>query len=68
MAQILTYHVLQAATSDALAASVQAAIRSDWQPYGNMTVAVDKAGTTYSQPIVQYLPEAPQIPVSKAMA
>jgi len=67
MAQILTYHVLQASTSDALAGAVQSAIRADWQPYGNMTVSADKTGTTYSQPIVQYLPDAPQIPVTPAV-
>jgi len=66
MAQIiLTYHVLQAKSSDALAGLVQQTIRDGWQPFGSLSAVADKSGlVTYSQPIVQYLPETPQIPVA----
>jgi Domain of unknown function (DUF1737) len=67
MAQILTYHVLQASTSDALAGAVQGAIQADWQPFGSIAVNTDKTGTVYSQPIVQYLPEAPKQLVAPAV-
>ena len=60
MSQILTYHILQASNSDALAALVQNAIKADWQPYGNLAVSGDsKSGVTYSQAIVQALPPLP---------
>jgi len=60
MAQFITYHILQANTSDALAASVQNAIKADWQPHGNLAVAGDsKTGFLYSQAIVQTIPDAP---------
>jgi len=59
MSQILTYHILQASNSDALAALVQNAIKADWQPYGNLAVSDGKSGVTYSQAIVQALPPLP---------
>jgi len=68
MAQIITYHVLQAPNSDALAGLVQKAIKDGWQPHDSLAVSSDKSGTTYSQPIVQYLPEPPALPQGGAAA
>lgn len=64
MAQIISYHVLTAASGDALAASVQSAVREDWQPFGSVSVASLKDGSLlYAQAIVQALPEIPKTPV-----
>ena len=64
MAQIITYHVLTAASGDSLAASVQSAIQAEWQPFGSVSVAALKDGSlAYAQAIVQVLPDVPKIPV-----
>jgi Domain of unknown function (DUF1737) len=66
MAQILTYHILRANSSDELSGLVQEAIRADWQPFGSLAVTADKHGNTYAQAIVQVLPEVPAIPAGAA--
>jgi hypothetical protein len=53
MAKIITYYVLSASTTDALAGKVQNEIRNGWQPFGSLVATA--AG--YAQPIVQYLPD-----------
>ena len=64
MAQIISYHVLTAASGDALAREVQMAVQSDWQPFGSVSVAALKDGSlVYAQAVVQALPEVPKIPV-----
>jgi hypothetical protein len=64
MAQIITYHVLTAAGGDALAAAVQNAVRSDWQPFGSVSVTGLKDGSlVFAQAIVQALPEIPKTPL-----
>ena len=57
MQTVTTYHILQAPSTDALAAQVQKAIADGWQPFGNFAIG----NGAYAQPIVMYLPELPKI-------
>jgi|FreactTroBogLake_1042271.scaffolds.fasta_scaffold09438_2 hypothetical protein len=66
MAQILTYHILRANSSDELSGLVQEAIRAEWQPFGSLAVTADKHGYSYAQAIVQVLPEVPTVSTGAA--
>lgn len=57
MQTVTTYHILQAPSTDALAAQVQKALADGWQPFGSMSIG----NGAYAQPIVMYLPELPKI-------